>query len=76
MNQPYMKMTLSGPASPGLMPMIATIAYSPLSEMPKYMIPRHIRFVDELPFTPTFKVEKYKLKELIMKELKQNRGPA
>lgn len=38
-------------------------------EMPKYMHPRHIRFVDALPSTPTFKVEKYKLKAIIMEEL-------
>ena len=38
-------------------------------EMPKYMWPRHIRFVDNLPATPTFKVEKYKLKDMIIKEL-------
>jgi crotonobetaine/carnitine-CoA ligase len=37
--------------------------------MPKYMIPRHIRFVEALPVTPTNKVEKYKLKQQIAKEL-------
>jgi len=39
------------------------------SEMPKYMIPKYIRFVDALPVTPTFKVEKYKLKTMILEEL-------
>ncbi|MBW2370093.1 MAG: AMP-binding protein [Deltaproteobacteria bacterium] len=39
------------------------------SEMPKYMIPKYIRFVNALPVTPTFKVEKYKLKTLILQEL-------
>jgi crotonobetaine/carnitine-CoA ligase len=39
------------------------------SVMPKYMIPRYIRFVDALPVTPTNKVEKYKLKQQIVKEL-------
>lgn len=39
------------------------------SEMPKFMWPKHIRFMDELPRTPTNKVEKYKLKEAILSEL-------
>jgi len=37
--------------------------------MPKYMIPKHIRFVEALPVTPTNKVEKYKLKQQIAREL-------
>ena len=37
--------------------------------MPKYMIPKHIRFVAALPVTPTNKVEKYKLRQMIAKEL-------
>ena len=37
--------------------------------MPKYMIPKHIRFVEALPVTPTNKVEKYKLKQQIVQEL-------
>ncbi len=41
-------------------------------EMPRYMWPKHIRFVDALPITPTFKVEKYKLKAMIMEELGLN----
>jgi crotonobetaine/carnitine-CoA ligase len=39
-------------------------------EMPKYMRPRHIRFIEALPQTPTHKVEKYKLKELFLGEKK------
>lgn len=39
------------------------------SEMPKFMWPRHIRYISDLPRTPTNKVEKYKLKETILKEL-------
>jgi crotonobetaine/carnitine-CoA ligase len=39
-------------------------------EMPKYMWPRHIRLVDALPQTPTHKVEKYKLRERIIEEIK------
>ena len=39
------------------------------NEMPKYMWPQYIRFVDALPVTPSFKVEKYKLKARIMEEL-------
>lgn len=37
--------------------------------MPKYMVPRYIRFVEALPVTPTNKVEKYKLKQMIVQEL-------
>ncbi|MFH0786824.1 MAG: AMP-binding protein [Pseudomonadota bacterium] len=37
-------------------------------EMPKYMWPRHIRFVEALPQTPTHKVEKYKLKKMFLDE--------
>ncbi|MBI5604693.1 MAG: AMP-binding protein [Deltaproteobacteria bacterium] len=40
-------------------------------EMPKFMWPRHIRFIDDLPRTPTNKVEKYKLKKMILEELKR-----
>ena len=39
-------------------------------EMPKYMWPGHIRLVETLPQTPTHKVEKYKLRERILKEIK------
>jgi crotonobetaine/carnitine-CoA ligase len=37
--------------------------------MPRYMQPRHVRFVDALPVTPTNKIEKYKLKASLLKEL-------
>ncbi|WP_182357244.1 AMP-binding protein [Tomitella gaofuii] len=37
--------------------------------MPKYMRPRHIRIVDEIPRTPTNKIEKYKLRGRILGEL-------
>ena len=33
-------------------------------KMAQFMIPRYVEFVDELPKTPTQKVEKYRLKEL------------
>ncbi len=39
------------------------------AELPKFMRPRYFRFVEELPVTPTFKVEKYKLKERLLAEL-------
>jgi len=39
------------------------------SQMPKYMWPKHIRFTLELPRTPTNKIEKYKIREELMKEL-------
>ncbi|MBI5256196.1 MAG: AMP-binding protein [Burkholderiales bacterium] len=37
--------------------------------MPRYMQPRHIRFVAALPVTPTNKIEKYKLKAQLLAEL-------
>ena len=43
------------------------------TEMPKFMRPKHIRFIDALPQTPTFKVEKYKLREQILRELGRER---
>ena len=39
-------------------------------KMPKYMWPRHLRLVKSLPQTPTHKVEKYKLRERILEEIK------
>ena len=41
------------------------------TEMPKYMRPKYIRFIDALPQTPTNKVEKYKLKEMFLSEKAQ-----
>jgi crotonobetaine/carnitine-CoA ligase len=38
-------------------------------KMPRFMYPQHIRFVSDLPRTPTTKVEKYKLREMILNEL-------
>lgn len=45
------------------------------SGMPKYMRPRHVRVVSDLPRTPTNKVEKYKLRARILAELTE-RAPA
>lgn len=42
-------------------------------EMPKFMWPKHIRLISDLPRTPTNKVEKFKLKALILDELAQKR---
>jgi crotonobetaine/carnitine-CoA ligase len=36
--------------------------------LPRFMIPRYVRVVDELPTTETAKVEKYKLREQIVEE--------
>ena len=36
--------------------------------MPTFMRPTYIRFIDDLPKTPTNKVEKYKLKSMFQKE--------
>jgi crotonobetaine/carnitine-CoA ligase len=44
------------------------------AEMPKFMRPKHIKFVDALPQTPTYKVEKYKLKNQILEELGRGKG--
>ena len=38
-------------------------------EMPKFMRPKYIQFIDDLPKTPTSKIEKYKLREKIKREL-------
>jgi hypothetical protein len=37
-------------------------------QIPKFMRPQHIRFVDALPQTPTYKIEKYKLKRQFLEE--------
>ncbi len=37
--------------------------------MPKFMWPKYIRFIEDLPKTPTSKIEKYKLREKIKEEL-------
>ncbi|MCE3550886.1 AMP-binding protein [Pseudonocardia sp. RS11V-5] len=39
--------------------------------MPKYMRPRHVRIVDDIPRTPTNKVEKYRLRQRILAELQE-----
>lgn len=39
--------------------------------MPKYMRPRHVRVVDDIPRTPTNKVEKYRLRQRILAELQE-----
>lgn len=39
-------------------------------KLPKYMWPKYIRFAYELPRTPTNKIEKYKLRQELMSELK------
>ena len=38
-------------------------------ELPKFMRPRYVRVVDDIPRTPTNKVEKYKLRQQILAEL-------
>ncbi|UQE75257.1 AMP-binding protein [Gordonia sp. PP30] len=37
--------------------------------MPKFMRPRHVRILDDLPRTPTNKIEKYKLRRAIAAEV-------
>ena len=40
-------------------------------EMPKYMRPEHVRIVDDIPRTPTNKIEKYKLRAQILRRAAQ-----
>ena len=47
----------------------ATLRAHAQIKMPKYMQPSYIRFVDALPVTPTNKIEKYKLKKIILDEI-------
>lgn len=39
------------------------------TELPRFMWPKHIRIVEQLPVTPTFKIQKHKLKTSILNEL-------
>ncbi|OUM90375.1 MAG: acyl-CoA synthetase [Bacillus thermozeamaize] len=39
------------------------------AEMPRFMWPKYIRLVEEIPRTPTNKIEKYKLREEILREV-------
>ena len=39
------------------------------AKLPKYMRPTYIRFIAQLPVTPTNKIEKYKLKRSLLAEL-------
>jgi crotonobetaine/carnitine-CoA ligase len=41
-------------------------------KLPKFMVPRHVRIVAELPVTPTFKVQRFVLKEQLLRELEQD----
>jgi crotonobetaine/carnitine-CoA ligase len=41
--------------------------------MPKFMRPKYVRILRELPVTPTYKVEKYKLRKAILEELGASR---
>ncbi|CAN5675333.1 AMP-binding protein [soil metagenome] len=43
--------------------------------MPRFMQPRYVRFVPALPVTATNKIEKYKLKRLLMDELSLASSP-
>ena len=41
-----------------------------------YKVPRHVRFVAEFPMTVTGKVQKFKLREQAIAELRCEQGPA
>jgi crotonobetaine/carnitine-CoA ligase len=45
------------------------------SELPKFMRPHHYVVLDEIPRTPTNKVEKYKLKAALLAEREVGAGP-
>ena len=38
-------------------------------ELPKFMLPNYVRFIEDLPRTPTNKIEKFKLKKLLLDEI-------
>jgi crotonobetaine/carnitine-CoA ligase len=42
--------------------------------MPRYLRPRHLRIVDDLPRGATNKIEKYRLRDALLRELEQRRG--
>jgi crotonobetaine/carnitine-CoA ligase len=44
------------------------------SHMPKFMQPRYVRFVKDIPRTPTNKVEKYKLRNQLLEEISAGEG--
>ncbi|ASK34083.1 AMP-dependent synthetase [Alcanivorax sp. N3-2A] len=48
---------------------LAAVGEHCASVMPRYMVPRHIRLIDEMPLTPTGKIEKYKLRQQLLKEI-------
>ena len=43
------------------------------NNLPKFMWPKYIRIIKDMPKTPTNKIEKFKLKSQILKELGRNR---
>jgi crotonobetaine/carnitine-CoA ligase len=47
------------------------VAAFAVKTMPKFMRPRHVRIVDDIPRTPTNKVEKYRLRQRILAELQE-----
>ncbi|MEM1153511.1 MAG: AMP-binding protein [Pseudomonadota bacterium] len=48
---------------------VETLTAWTVEQLPKFMRPRHLRFIDELPVTATMKVEKYKLREMLLREI-------
>lgn len=51
-------------AEPGRTPTLDDIAGVCAEQLPRFALPRYVRFVDALPKTETAKVQKYKLKQL------------
>ena len=45
-----------------------------VASMPRYLRPRHLRVVDDLPRGATNKIEKYRLRDALLRELDQRRG--
>ncbi len=57
-------------ATPGATLEEATVHDFARETMPKFMRPKHVRIIDDLPRTPTNKVEKYRLRQRIEAELR------
>lgn len=54
---------------------LAAVKAHCIEVMPKYMVPRHIRMIAEMPLTPTGKIEKYKLRQQLLEEISATHEP-
>jgi crotonobetaine/carnitine-CoA ligase len=58
---------------PGASLSVAELAAWCVESMPRYLRPRHLRIVDDLPRGATNKIEKYKLRDALLRELEPSR---